>query len=188
MRVVLCGAKASGKSTIGNALARRLGTNFIDLDDVILTLAKMRSIDAPSCAEIYRRHGEALFRRLEQEAILEIRNEERCILSTGGSTLLDPISRHRLREKAVWVFLDASSAYLWDRVSVKRLPAYLESSASPAAAFAARVSRIRETVTPLCDHLIPVEDRTPAEIVTDIVNQLSRENTARSNAIVIPRE
>ena len=187
MRIVLSGAKASGKSTIGNALAGHLGVDFIDLDDVILNLARSSSIDAPSCADIYRSHGEALFRRLEQKAILEIRHQRRCVLSTGGSTLMYPLSRHRLRKDAVWIFLNASWDVLWDRLSFNIIPAYLEGSASPATAFSERVSLIRKTVMPLCDHLVDVESRSPDEIVADIVSQLNQKSPSTSNVAIAKR-
>lgn len=180
MKVVLSGAKSSGKSTIGTELAKRLGMKFIDLDDVILELARKKSYDAPTCAEIYRLRGETYFRDLEREAILEIKNHQRCILSTGGSTLLDPISRRSLRERSIWIFLDASWKYLWERLSSKSIPAYLENCSSPASAFQKRVSMIRETVMPLCDLLTEVEERTPDEIVNNIVSQLHRNETALS--------
>ena len=56
----------SGKTTLGQALARRLGMRFIDLDQAIEERAGM------SVAEIFHTLGEDRFRSLEAEMVDEI--------------------------------------------------------------------------------------------------------------------
>ena len=57
------GFMASGKSTIGRALAAKLGWSFFDIDDEIERAEKT------TIAAIFDRRGEAEFRRIESEII-----------------------------------------------------------------------------------------------------------------------
>lgn len=62
--IVLVGMPGSGKTTIGKELAKKLGREFIDTDDVI----KERFGDI---SEIFKVNGEQYFRKLERDVILE---------------------------------------------------------------------------------------------------------------------
>lgn len=72
------GLSGAGKSTTGPILAERLGYDFIDLDLRIEVSA------GETIAELFRRGGESLFRRLEAEATSEVRGLERTVVATGG--------------------------------------------------------------------------------------------------------
>ena len=81
MKIVLLGYMASGKSTIGREISKKLDMKFIDLDDYISKREK-RSI-----SEIFKVKGEIYFRRIESLYLSEILNsKDRFILSLGGGT------------------------------------------------------------------------------------------------------
>ena len=81
MKIVLLGYMASGKSTIGREISKKLDMKFIDLDDYISKREK-RSI-----SEIFKVKGEIYFRRIESFYLSEILNsKDRFILSLGGGT------------------------------------------------------------------------------------------------------
>ncbi|WP_299667335.1 shikimate kinase [uncultured Polaribacter sp.] len=81
MKIILLGYMASGKSTIGNALSKKLNMNFIDLDDYISKHEKC------SIPEIFKTKGEIYFRRIENKYLKEILNsKDNFILSLGGGT------------------------------------------------------------------------------------------------------
>jgi shikimate kinase len=72
---------ASGKSTIGREISKKLDMKFIDLDDYISKREK-RSI-----SEIFKVKGEIYFRRIESLYLSEILNsKDSFILSLGGGT------------------------------------------------------------------------------------------------------
>lgn len=76
----LIGFMASGKTTLGRALAERLpGSRFIDLDEAI------EKREEASVAEIFKRHGEAYFRACEAEVLREAA-QEGAIVACGGGT------------------------------------------------------------------------------------------------------
>ena len=64
--IFLYGAPASGKSTLGRALAERLGLHFVDLDERIVAEAGM------TIPEIFKSRGEAVFRDIESKALKEV--------------------------------------------------------------------------------------------------------------------
>jgi len=81
MIIVLMGYMASGKSTIGERLAKKLNYNFVDLDDLI------EAKEGASVSEVFKSKGEIYFRK--QEAIYlreQLKLNENIILSVGGGT------------------------------------------------------------------------------------------------------
>lgn len=81
MIIVLIGYMASGKSSIGRRLAKKLDYNLVDLDDLIEEKENL------SVAEVFKTKGEVYFRK--QEAIHlkdQIENNKDLILSVGGGT------------------------------------------------------------------------------------------------------
>ncbi|SFD08547.1 shikimate kinase [Algibacter lectus] len=75
------GYMASGKSTIGKRLAKKLNYNFIDLDDLI------ESKENASVSEVFKSKGEIYFRKQEALYLREqLQSKEDIILSVGGGT------------------------------------------------------------------------------------------------------
>src|SRR6201994_1257588 len=62
-RLVLTGFMGAGKSTIGRLLAARLNWSFLDLD------AHLEARTKATIPQLFERHGEAHFRRLESTAL-----------------------------------------------------------------------------------------------------------------------
>lgn len=77
-RVLLVGFMASGKTRVGQALAEGLGWSFRDFDEEVCF-----RIGLP-IPEIFRQHGEALFRETEKEVGVELLGEEAVVLASGG--------------------------------------------------------------------------------------------------------
>ncbi|MDX1579229.1 MAG: shikimate kinase [Gemmatimonadota bacterium] len=74
----LVGLSGSGKSTVGPPLARRLGYDFLDLDDRVEELAGL------TVEEIFAMEGERVFRALEAEASREAMARSAVVVATGG--------------------------------------------------------------------------------------------------------
>jgi len=111
--VFLVGFMGSGKSTVGAALARRLGWEFIDLD------REMEARAGCSIAEIFRSQGEPHFRELEHLALRELfRKPERreTVVALGGGAWAKPENAELIRSgKWPTIFLDAPAEVLWER-------------------------------------------------------------------------
>ena len=104
----------SGKSTVGRAVARVLGWEFIDLDDAVVAEG---GLDIPS---IFRREGEAGFRVRECAALQEVvkhgPSSGGLVVALGGGTLTNPESAALIKDCATLVYLEVDPAEAWRRV------------------------------------------------------------------------
>ena len=113
--VVLVGVPGSGKTTVGNLLAQRLGVGFRDTDhDVELTEGK-------PVPDIFVDSGEPHFRALEREAVARALREHDGVLALGGGAVLDAGTRAQLVEHpTVWLQVGAAAGSPRSSRSVRR--------------------------------------------------------------------
>ena len=103
--VVLVGAPGAGKSTVGAALAERLGVGFRDTDTDVETAA------GRSISDIFLTDGEPTFRELEREAVVAAISEHRGVLALGGGAVLDGETRRQLAAvPTVWLQVSTPQA------------------------------------------------------------------------------
>lgn len=110
-RIVLTGFMGSGKSTIGRALAHRLGWRFVDLDNLI------ERRDGRAVSRIFAESGEAAFRAMESDALASALRESRLVVALGGGALETSMNRHALEAapQTCTVLLTAPFEVLYDR-------------------------------------------------------------------------
>ena len=112
--IFVAGFMGSGKSTIGRALAARLGWRFTDLDDEIERGA------GQGIPEIFETRGEAGFRDCEHEALREQAGQAAAgrpiVLALGGGTYAYSRNRRLMRRVGPAIWLDAAPEDLWERV------------------------------------------------------------------------
>src|SRR5215475_13755316 len=99
--VVLVGMMGAGKSSIGRRLAARLGIPFSDADTEIEEAAGM------SIADIFEAHGEPSFRSGEARVITRLLEHGPQVLATGGGAFINPLTRAKIHEKGISVWLKA---------------------------------------------------------------------------------
>ena len=109
--VFLVGFMASGKSRVGQELARRLDWDFVDLD------ARIESREEQTIPEIFRDRGEPGFRLAETSALRDLLTaslERDSVVALGGGAFAQERNRELLRQ---WpsVFLEAPASELWQR-------------------------------------------------------------------------
>jgi shikimate kinase len=107
--IALTGFMAVGKTVVGRKLALRLAWRFVDLDRAI------EEAEGLKVQEIFRRKGEAHFRRLEKQKLREILLHDRQVIATGGGALMDDENLSLLKEKALLVCLTAKPETLLKR-------------------------------------------------------------------------
>lgn len=101
----------TGKTAVGQALAKRLNRQLIEVDAVIERMA-----DKP-IAELFRDEGEIYFRELEIETIKKVARGEKQVIACGGGVVLNTINIDRLRETCIIVNLVASPEAILRRTS-----------------------------------------------------------------------
>src|SRR5215468_8442141 len=99
--IVLVGMMGAGKSSIGRRLAARLGIPFSDADAEIEEAAGM------SIADIFEAHGEPSFRSGEARVIARLLEHGPQVLATGGGAFINPLTRAKIDEKGISVWLKA---------------------------------------------------------------------------------
>jgi shikimate kinase len=116
--VFLVGFMGSGKSSVGPALARRLGWRFQDLD------TRVEARERRSIAEIFLHSGEAAFRRAERAALIELLDElpsSPTVAALGGGAIVQADNLVLLQQCGVpAVFLDAPVEELWQRCQAEK--------------------------------------------------------------------
>ncbi|MBV9826655.1 MAG: shikimate kinase [Alphaproteobacteria bacterium] len=100
----------AGKTKIGRRLATRLNLPFSDSDNEIETAA------GETIEDIFRRHGEAVFRDGERRVIARLLMQPKHILATGGGAFMDPLTREVIAQRGVSVWLRADLDVLLARV------------------------------------------------------------------------
>jgi chorismate synthase len=181
MKIVMTGAKATGKSTLARRLADELGLPLFEKDQRVEELYAAQTGVPLSCRDIYRQAGAAAFRALEVAAARELAERNWCIIATGGSSMLQPEVRRALRRDAVLVLLTAPPAMLWSRVQQHGLPAYLDSD-NPEQQFTERVQMIEEVLTPFADVLVDVSAGDLARSCKVIIEGIGTEMATRCTA------
>jgi shikimate kinase len=85
--LVLVGPPASGKTTVGTAVAAALGVAFRDTD------ADVEEVAGMSVADVFIEHGEPHFRVLERQAVVRALAEHGGVLALGGGAVTDEAIR-----------------------------------------------------------------------------------------------
>ena len=108
MNVVLIGYRGTGKSTVGRALAARLGRRLVSTDKEIVRRA------GSSIPDIVAAHGWDYFRDLETAVCQDLAGQDNLIIDTGGGAIL--------RQQNV-EFFKCNGRLLWLTASVETIAA-----------------------------------------------------------------
>ena len=108
--LVLIGYMGTGKTSIGRALAQKLGMEFVDTDREVESAAGM------TVNEIFRRYGEVRFRSEETLVLKKVVQRENCVISTGGGAVLREENRELLRRSGFLVCLQSRPEVICRRI------------------------------------------------------------------------
>jgi shikimate kinase/3-dehydroquinate synthase len=95
----ITGFMGVGKSSVGAAVADRLGRVFVDMDTEIESRA------GKSIADVFAQDGQDAFRALEAALCRELSGRDGLVIATGGGTLVDPENRDRMIQSGTVVCL-----------------------------------------------------------------------------------
>jgi shikimate kinase len=99
MKIILIGYRASGKSTVGAILSKKLKIPFVDSDQIIVEEESM------SIKEFVARRGWEAFREKETNVIASICSMNPCVVATGGGAVLAAGNRDLLKKSGTLVYL-----------------------------------------------------------------------------------
>ena len=101
---------SSGKSTIGELLAKKLNFKFFDIDKIIENETKMK------ITEIFKIKGENFFRNLEEKTTVKLLNFSNVVISLGGGGFVNEIIRKETNTKSKTFWLDWNIDTLISRI------------------------------------------------------------------------
>jgi XRE family aerobic/anaerobic benzoate catabolism transcriptional regulator len=110
-RLALVGLRGAGKSTLGKALARRLGFRFIELNDVI------RELSGLPISELFNLYGQDGYRRFEAEALdLVVSQRSQVVLAVAGGIVADDGAYETFSTRSIPIWLKATPEEHMQRV------------------------------------------------------------------------
>ena len=110
-KLYLVGFMAAGKTTLARALGTRLTWRTEDIDELI------EAREHRSIADIFGQQGEAYFRAIERDILLQLVPLRHAVVATGGGTFVDPDNRAMINRDGASIWLDVPFDHI-----VARLP------------------------------------------------------------------
>jgi len=174
--ILLAGVKHCGKSSIGQALARLRGLPFLDADEELLR-RHPAGAECGSVRALYRRLGEADFRRAEAELLGALLREGFCgVLALGGGAVGNSeLAPGTLAQLGRLVWLDVPDEVAFQRVLAGGLPPFLADAPDPRAEFARINASRRERLETAAElRFAPDPDRSPEANAAELSMRLLR--------------
>jgi shikimate kinase / 3-dehydroquinate synthase len=160
--IVLIGFMGAGKSTVGRALAPKLGLPFVDTDDLI------EAETGSAIAELFVAEGERRFREIEREIVVRTLGGSDAVIALGGGAVTDPVTCTALEWTDV-VYLTAPYAESMRRTGADPGRPLLTAT-DPRALYRKR-QVIYERVA---DVVIDTHGRSPDEIADEIAREVAK--------------
>ena len=164
MILVLIGYRGTGKTAVGELLARRLQMPCIGMDEEVVNRAGM------STKEIVDKYGWPKFREIESEVARELSGRDNIIVDTGGGVIETLENIETLKKNARIFWLKASVDTI-----VSRIQTCTERPALTAGkTFTEEVAEVLERRIPryksAANYEIDTDGRTPDQIADKIIS------------------
>ena len=108
--IILTGFMGTGKTTVGQLLAAKLGYEFVDTD------AMIEAQDGRAVAAIFAEDGEASFRQMEANVAQTLAGRRGLVVATGGRMMLDEQNAAALAAAGPVFCLTADPQIILDRL------------------------------------------------------------------------
>jgi shikimate kinase len=160
-RVVLLGYMCSGKSTVGESLARRLGWNFLDFD------VEIERREDRHVSEIIDAEGEEYFRGLEAAMTSEAARDRSLVIAPGGGWITQPELLEQMGPGTFAVWLRVSPAETVRRLREDSIDRPLKHHEDPVEVIRGMLNE-REPLYRRADMMIPTDGRQVEDIAFEI--------------------
>ncbi len=168
--IVMVGLMGAGKTSVGRALARRLGVVFVDSDKEIEAAAGCSVVD------IFSMYGESEFRRVEQRVIERILDTAPYVkvLSTGEGAFITPAVREMLMSRALTIWLKADLELLVKRTNFRHTRPQLLNTDSRQ--ILAQLINERYDTYAMADIMVETRDENIHKTLNKVLNAIEKHN------------
>jgi shikimate kinase len=168
INLYLVGFMGTGKTTVGRAVAHRLGFRYVDSDQEIERLA------GRSVADLFAAEGEAAFRARERSFIAAGHPDDGTVVACGGGLVVQPGILDLLRTKGVVVCLHASIETILERTARHGKVRPLLDHADPEARARALYAE-REPIYRMAGTVVLTDSRPLSEVVAHVIRVWRRD-------------
>ena len=168
--ILLVGFMGSGKTTVGNLLAKHLQWSMVDTDDQIISRIG-KSIDS-----IFQEYGEEQFRTIERSVIADLCGKSQQVIASGGGAFADPANRSIMLASGKVFFLKASPEILLKRMREdKSIGAAVRPLLSEDMSIANIANLLSERIESysMAHHSVETDGRTTEEVADMVLNLYS---------------
>ncbi|MDB9786983.1 AAA family ATPase [Bacteriovoracaceae bacterium] len=172
--IVLVGLMGAGKTILGKAIGEKFEIDFIDSDVLVEQKSNL------SISEIFANKGEAEFRKIESDVILNCFKDrtKSFVLSLGGGAFIQEVVRNIVNREAFSIYIKVSNQNLFKRLRSARDSRPLLSNVDNDDELLNKINLLlaqREEYYALADMTIDVEENEEVEnTLTKLVNKISR--------------
>ena len=173
--IVMVGLMGAGKTSIGRALARRLGIPFVDSDKEIEAAAGCSVVD------IFAMYGEKEFRRVEQRVIMRLLDTRptQKVISTGEGAFITPAVRDTVLRRALTIWLKADLELLVKRTNFRDTRPQLLNADSRR--ILAQLIRERYDIYAQADITVETCDESPRKTLEKVIDAIKKYQEERKN-------
>lgn len=107
--IYLVGFMGTGKTAVGRYLAKTLGLELVDIDDLIVKK------EGRSISDIFAQSGEPYFRKVEKETLKEVAGKTRQVVDCGGGIVIDTKNIKIMKQSGRLVCLSARPEIILER-------------------------------------------------------------------------
>ncbi len=160
--LILVGISGAGKSTVGTAVAERLGRTFMDLD------REIERREQATVSELFAEKGEPYFRAKERELTEELSRMGNMVLAPGGGWITNTDVVALLRPPSRIIYLKVKPETAMERIGDERGTRPLLMRPDPLGELK-RMLLQREPMFSGADHVIDTEELSPQQVVEAVM-------------------
>ncbi len=165
--IALIGFMGAGKSTVSHCLKDMLALEEVETDAMIVEAEKMAITD------IFSKYGEPYFRNCESNAIIELQNRRRVIISCGGGAVMRDENVENLKKSSRIVLLTATPETTLERVKDSDERPILNGHMN-VEYIAELMEKRREKYEAAADIVIATDKKTVIEICEELIQKLNQ--------------